>query len=121
MSMVACTSLFDSPNATTDEINRCESEALNAVKKSEDSLKSGASEETMWNCYRQLMMEIFLEISEVAPSSEPNSTSVGMKDSSKSEPPFKGYASHITTHRGKVPPTVLLKQLIEIGSLQPYC
>ncbi len=68
MCISVCTSLLDNPHASTDEIDRCETDTLNAVKKSRDSGRSGTSEEAMWNSYRQLVIETLVEISKVPPS-----------------------------------------------------
>ena len=69
-SMVACTSLLDTTHVTTDEIDRCESQALNAVKNARESVKSRVSYEDTWISYRQLVMEIFAEISKVPPQND---------------------------------------------------
>ncbi len=66
----ACTPLLDNPHATTDEIDRYESDTLNAVKKARDSGRSGSSEEAMWNKYRQQVIEKFLQLTKMAPSSD---------------------------------------------------
>ncbi len=88
MSIVACTSLLDNPDVIADEIDRCESEVLNVVKKCKDSLKSGVSEETMWDDYRQLMMETFGEISKQSPTCNYNFTERIQKDSDEDVPPL---------------------------------
>ena len=68
VSMAACTSLFDNPHVTTDDVDRCGSKALNAVKKARDIGKSRATETATWNSYRQLVMETLAEVSKVPPS-----------------------------------------------------
>ena len=70
-SLAACTSLLDNSHVTTDEIERCEAEALVAIEKARDSGKTGASEGAMWNSYRELVMGTFEEISKTEPSSDP--------------------------------------------------
>ncbi len=72
-SMAKCTSLLDNPHVTTDEIDRCEAEALVAIEKARDS-GTGASEGATWNSYRELVMERFAEISKTEPSSDPSFT-----------------------------------------------
>ena len=74
VSMAACTSLFDNPHVTTDDVDRCGSKALNAVKKARDIGKSRATETATWNSYRQLVMETFAEVSKLPPIK--NSSSV---------------------------------------------
>ncbi len=66
-SLAACTSLLDNPHVTTDDIDSCESEALDAMKKVTDSGKGGTRDGEMWKSYRQLLMETFAEMSKVPP------------------------------------------------------
>ena len=67
--LAACTSLLDNPHVTTDDIDRCESEALNAVRKARESEKSGAIDRTTWNSCTQLVMKTFTEMSKIPPKS----------------------------------------------------
>ncbi len=66
-SLAACTSLLDNPHVTTDDIDRCESDALDAIKKAKESGQFGTMDGTTWNSYRKLVMDTFAEISKVPP------------------------------------------------------
>ncbi len=66
-SLAACTSLLDNPHVTTDDIDRCESDALGVVKKAKKRGQSGNMDGTTWNSYRKLVMDTFAEISKVPP------------------------------------------------------
>ncbi len=63
----ACMSLLDNPDVTTDEIEMCETKALNVVENAKGNAKSRASDLAMWNSYRQMVMETLAEISKVPP------------------------------------------------------
>ncbi len=49
--IAACTPMLDNPHVSMDEIDRCESDTMNAITKARDSGRSGTSEEAMWDSY----------------------------------------------------------------------
>ncbi len=71
-SMANCTSLLGKPRVTMDQIDRCESEAMDAVKKSRDSVKSGARERATWHSYRIRLINTFTDISREPPPNNSN-------------------------------------------------
>ncbi len=68
--LAECNALLDKSRVTNEEIDKCRSKALKAVKKARDIGKSRATQATMWNSYRQLVMEALEEESKVPPSNK---------------------------------------------------
>ncbi len=66
------TSLLSNPPVTMGEIDRWARDTQEVVKKAWDIEGVVDSEEAIWNIYRQLLMEIFAEMSKVAPSCAPD-------------------------------------------------
>ncbi len=101
-SIVACASLLDNPHVTTDEIERSETEALNAVDRARSCIKSRSSEGDMWNSYRQLVMETFAEISKEPPSSDHNFIKGNLNDLNESKLQLMCAESSHTSPKRKV-------------------
>ncbi len=68
--IAACTPLIDNPHASTEVMHRCETDTLNAVKKAMNSGGPATSKEAMWNKYREVVLEKFLQLTKMPPSSD---------------------------------------------------
>ena len=69
-SVAACTSLFDNPHVTADDIEKRETEARNALREARDSGKPGVSERATWHDYRILLIKTFTDISKEPPPND---------------------------------------------------
>ncbi len=83
-SVNTCTSLLDKGHITVSEeaLTSCASEVLDAVKAAQPGGRSQTAEESMWNSYRESMIDVLSDLSQTVPSSD-SSFTPGMNNDHK--------------------------------------
>ncbi len=73
-SVNTCTSLLDKGHISEESLTSCETEVLGAVKATQPGGKSQTAEESMWNSYRDSMIDVLSDLSKIVPSSDSSFT-----------------------------------------------